>query len=303
MDKPKREDRYIQFPLCMLQKTFEDPEKGLNLIINFGIVNYSQKFSYDISEVGRQLMYAYYRNQGMIQADLLKTMERYIDSEQLSIDEDYNGFSGTSFDPLEDCELLSLFESDTKFKDAAIIRYQISQAAESLDVKINSIDSVIQGHQKGLKIKDSFEQKFGSDSWPSVKPSQVYEFRDSLKDLDLFRAYIGIKSMIGLRTFISTNKPAILSRMIGCKNKAAFEQFSKDKYLMPVVEKYSKRYHMDRLLLTLAERGFIMFLSKPKVSVFYVSKYMEPEQLGQLIREAKNKQDLKKRMKAITASL
>ena len=155
MDKPKREDRYIQFPLCMLQKTFEDPEKGLNLIINFGIVNYSQKFSYDISEVGRQLMYAYYRNQGMIQADLLKTMERYIDSEQLSIDEDYNGFSGTSFDPLEDSELLSLFESDTKFKDAAIIRYQISQAAESLDVKINSIDSVIQGHQKGLKIKDS----------------------------------------------------------------------------------------------------------------------------------------------------
>lgn len=305
MDKPEqsRKDRYIQFPLNFLQKTFENPTEGFNLIVNFGIMNYALKFEFDITEVGRQLMYAYYRNQKMIQRDLLRAMENYIEDDQLTINDDYNGFSGEHFDPDNESELQAIFNSDKIFRSAAITRYQIAQAAESLDVEIFDIDSVIQGYEKGLKIKDSFELKYGSDSWPSVKPLQVIEFRDSRKDLDLFRAYIGISSMIGQRTFISTNKPAILSRMIGCKSKAVFEQFSKDKNLMPTVEKYSKRYHMDKLLFTLAERGYIMFLSKPKVSVLYLSKWMQPEDLGQLIRDAKSKQDLKKRMKAITASL
>jgi hypothetical protein len=69
------------------------------------------------------------------------------------------------------------------------------------------------------------------------------------------------------------------------------------------VEKYSKRYRMDKLLLTLAERKYIMFLSKEKVSVIYLSKFMEPEELGKLIRETKDRQNIKKRIKDVTASL
>ncbi|MHC1778460.1 MAG: hypothetical protein AB9834_23865 [Lentimicrobium sp.] len=303
MEVSNRDDRYIHFPLCLLQSTYENPVKGLNLILGFGIVNYAKKFEYTITEVGRQLMYAYYRKENLIHADLKRMMQRYIDNEELSIDEDYNGFIGGNFEPDNLSELLSLFESNEEFKQAAIIRYQITQAADSLNIKIVTVDNVIKNYHEGLNIKNSFEQKFGSDSCPSVKPGMLFEFRDSLTDLDLFRAYIGIKSMIGQRKFISTNKPAILSRMIGCKNKAAFEHFSKDKNLMPTVKKYSKRNQMDNLRFTLAQRGFIMFLSKPKVSIFYVSKYMEPEQLGQLIKESKSKLNLKSRMKAISASL
>jgi hypothetical protein len=167
--KPK-EAPYIQFPLCLLQNTYGDSTEGFNLILNFGIVNYSQKFDYNITEVGRQLMFAYYRKQSLIQADLLKSMEEYISNGKLSIDDTYYGFSGANFDPLEGCELLNLFESDSIFRDAAIIRYQISQAAESLGKLNFNIDHVIKGHQKAVRIKESFEQKFGSDSWPSAKP-------------------------------------------------------------------------------------------------------------------------------------
>jgi hypothetical protein len=303
MEVSNRDDRYIHFPLCLLQTTYENPVKGLNLILGFGIVNYAKKFDYTITEVGRQLMYAYYRAKHLIQADLYKTMERYIANEQLTIDEDYNGFVGGKFEPDNLSDLLSLFESNDEFKQGAIIRYQITQAADSLNIKIGNIGNIIINYHEGQTIKNSFEQKFGSDSLASVKPDMLFEFRNSLNDLDLFRAYIGIKSMIGQRNFISTNKPAILSRMLGCKSKSAFEHYSKDKNLMPMVAKYSKRHNMDKLLLTLAARGFIMYLSKPKVSVIYVSKYMELEQLGQLIRETKSKQNLKSRMKAIAASL
>ena len=97
---------------------------------------------------------------------------------------------------------------------------------------------------------------------PIIKKDLAYSFRDQqLHDLDLFRAYIGIRSIIGRRNFAATYKPAILSRMIGCKNKAAFEAFSQEPHLRPTIERYGKRYQMDHLLHTLRDRGFIMYLS------------------------------------------
>lgn len=306
MAESKRNDRYIQFPLCLLQLTYEKPYYGFDLIISVGIGNYSQKFNYCIDEVGRQLMYAYYRNRSMIQTDLLRTMQAYIDNEELTIDEDYNGF-GTDgkFDPFafEDCELLSLFERDEEFKQAAIIRYQIQQAADSLNITIGSIDKEIKQYYEGLKIKNSFEQMFGKDSQVSVKTDMAFKFRDSLEDLDLFRAYIGVKSKIGMKDFATTSKPEILSRMIGCKSKEVYEYYKTKKHLMPTVEKYSKRYHMDKLLDTLVERRFIMYLSKPKVSVIYVSRHLEPEKLGEAIRKTNVKPNLKRRMKVVSESL
>ena len=100
---------------------------------------------------------------------------------------------------------------------------------------------------------------------------------------------------------MSSNKPAILSRMLGCKNKASFEfyttnKYNKDKSLLSTVAKYSKRYQMDKLLLTLAERKYIMYLSKKDTRFIYVSKYMEPEELKDLINYTKEKQNLKKKI-------
>lgn len=306
----KREDRYIQFPLCLLLQTYQDPIRGLNLILYFGIVHYSKSCTtYELRDVARQLMYSYYRNKAMIQASLDTKVNRYITSEQIEDDEDYNGFCGATFDPepaIED--ILKLFESDPDFKADAILRHQIEQAARFLDLTIGSMNSVLNGYTDALSYQNKFERTYGKDAMPSVKPTQLIEFRDSGKDLDLFRAYIGIKSMIGMRSFISSNKPAILSRMIGCKSKAAFEYYTtnknnKEKSVLPTVEKYSKRYHMDKLLLTLAGRKYIMFLSKEKVSVIYLSKFMAPLDLAKLIKETKDRNNLKQQIRDATASL
>ncbi|NWJ49577.1 MAG: hypothetical protein HXX14_01820 [Bacteroidetes bacterium] len=304
MSEVKREDRYIQFPLCLLQQTYQNPKQGLNMILDYGIVYYAKSIrNYTITEVARQLMYAFYRKNEMIQNSLYSTIQKYANNGCLTIDEDYNGFSGSSFDPLEVSEeLLGLFESDHEFKKAAILRYQIAQAEDFLYIKDHGIDSTIKGYKEGLAYQKEFEQKFGSDCMPMIKPEQLFEFRDSGRDLDLFRAYIAIKSMIGMRNFATSNKPAILSRMIGCKSKDAFVYYTTNKYqkndhILPTVKKYSKRFNMDKLILTLAERQFIMFVSKPYVSILYFSKYMEPEELATLVKETKSKQDLKQRIK------
>ncbi len=304
-----REDKYIQFPLCLLQLTYLNPNEGLNTILNFGIVHFGMRFEYNITEVARQLMYAYYRNRPLIQESLIIAMDKYAESGELFIDEDCNGFNGTEFDPNQSIEdLLELFELDRDFKTAAIFRYQTAQATNFLNIRIGSMDAIISRYKIAIEYQKDFEQKFGKDVMPGVKPSQIFEFRDSGKDLDLFRAYIGIKSMIGRRNFVSSNKPAVLSRMIGCKNKEAFEyctsKMNKNyESFLPTVHKYGKRYNMDKMLLTLANRKFIMFLSKEKVSVIYFSKCMEPEALSNLVKATKKNQNLRNRIRVAAASL
>lgn len=310
-------ERYIQFPLCLLMETYSDPYKGINLILHYGIVNFAKKFDYDISKVATQLMYCYFREQEIIPFELLETIQSYIETEQLSYDPDYYGFHNTIFEPLEGSpELLELFESDQDFRDSAILLYQIRQAVskENLRIDIGSIDNTISQYETGKKIQERFEQQFGKDVMPSIKVDQIFEFRDSINvnesfnKIEYFRAYIGIKSLIGRNTFTTTNKPAILSRIIGCKSKAAFEYFTTNRYnkrkeLLPTVEKYSKKYQMDKLLLNLAQLKFIMFLSKPKVSVLYISQFMEPEKLAEVVKHGKESRDLKNRIKNATASL
>jgi hypothetical protein len=298
MKDEKKEYGYIQFPLCLLQRTFEDPEQGLNLILRFGIVNYAKKFEYSITEVARQLMYCYYRNNEMIQSDLYTMIQKYIDNEKLFIDEDYYGFSSDQFTPLEFSDVLSLFEADNKFQEAAILRYQIGQAVKSLNIKPSHIDNIISGYKEGLRFKSTFELKYGSDSWPNVKTSQVFEFRDSGKDLDLFRAYIAIKSLIGLNNYTSTHKTVILSRMLGCKSNDSLHGFLENNdEVKEIYKKYSGRKRMDNLLFKLMERKFILMLSKKHESRIYVSvKIKNPKEFAELILENRKQSRLKKEL-------
>lgn len=286
---------YVQFPLCLLMETYTNAHNGFNMIIHFGIVNFAKTFKYNINEVGRQLMFCYYREQKLMPKKLLDMMEDYIKKDELTIDEDYNGFSGSEFEPLEcTTELMGLFETNEDFKDNAILHYQIRQSCKKdfLNVDIGSMASLLKEYETGCKIRRDFEAQFGPDAMASVKVTQLFQFRDSGKDLDLFRAFLAIKSLIGRKELVESNKPIILSRMIGCKSKEAFEhyttkKFSKNPKLVEIVTKYGKRYHMDNLLLELRKRKFIQCVSKAQCRKLYFSSYMEPEELVKLVHATK----------------
>jgi len=297
-----KEYGYVQFPLCLLMETYTNAQAGLTMIEDFAIVKFAKTFSYNINEVGRQLMYGYYRKKDIMPKKLLDMMEDYINKDELTIDEDYNGFSGSEFEPLEcTSELIGLFETNEDFKDDAILYYQIKQAIDSkcLSIIIYDMDSLLKGYETGCKIKREFEAQFGPDAIVSVKITQLFEFRKTCKDLDLFRAFLAIKSMIGTKAFAEGNKPTVLSRMIGCKSKEAFEYYTTKKNckslkVLETVDKYNKRYHMDKLLLELAERKFIMHLPIKGCRFIYFSKFMDTEELVKLIHAKKaNSMELK----------
>jgi hypothetical protein len=243
-------------------------------------------------------MYAYYRNTDMIQTDLFKTLQGYVNNDLITIDSDFPGFSDNSFDPLLlSAELLGLFESDREFKESAILHYQIAQALTLLGIKDYDLDSTIDNYWKGLAYKDNFEAKFGPDCWPNVKPVQIMYFQDSGKDLELLRAYIGIKSIIGFNNYVSTHKTIILSRILGCKSNESLHSFIEgNASAKEFSAKFSGRKRMDNLLYKLMERGFMMMLSKKHESRIYVStKLKTPEELAEAILKNRKQNDLKKR--------
>lgn len=309
MNKAK-EYAYLQFPLCLLAETYKDPERGLNMIIGFGIMNYSMKLPYDMNRVATQAIYDYGRNYGKLQPYLAKSLTDAVDDGVIMY-EDYNpGFEANgNFNPDPDLclnPLMNLFEEDPRLRDEAILNYRLhlGTSKEHLNITIRSNSSIKSQYEEATKIKQANEERFGPDAMPIIKKDLVYEFRDEqLHDIDLLRAYIGISSIIGRRNFTATNKPAILRRMIGCKNKAAFEYFREEPHLMPTIERYAKRYPMNKLLHTLREREFIMFLSRGRKKSFYISKHMAPEELVKFVKASQSRYGMNERIKRAEASL
>lgn len=304
MKKEKiKEYGYLQFPLCLIKETYKDIENGLNLMISYGIVNYALKLDYDMTDVAKQLLYYYARKRNVLQSALVKRLSRLAE-EELYFEDRNPGFDAKgNFDPDTDLQikpLLKLFESDPELMRGAILNYQLHLATSDnhLGITIGTNDSTLKRYNQATKIKQDFEFKYGPDAMPCCKKSMLFDFRDKhQKDIDTFRAYIGIISLIGQRNFISTTKPVILSRMIGAKCKEAYTHFSDDPIIKKTVDKYKTRYWMDKLLFTLAQRKFIMYLTEKHKRLVYVSKYMEPKELADHIKERRDMRDLKQLQK------
>ena len=63
MSKNNEKYCYLQFPLCLLQKTFGTKEEALNainVIIGFGIMNYGLKLEIPDNEICQQIVYNYF---------------------------------------------------------------------------------------------------------------------------------------------------------------------------------------------------------------------------------------------------
>jgi hypothetical protein len=296
--------KYLQFPLCLIQEVLKDRKNGLNKCVDFGIFRFAKSQKVNLEKVARQLSYEYHRRAKKLPDGLYNVINEAKEEGRFTHEDDSGIFIFDNvFDPeLNVTELEIMFEENNDFKEQAILHYQIHQATEDTNITLGS--NAMERYEQAARIQANYEAKFGPDAMPSVKPSLLCQFRDDPKqDIDILLAYIGISSLIGQRNFISTSKPVIISRMIGAKSKASNQAFSKTKESQAIVTKYSKRWNMDKLLLSLAEQKFIMYITRPHVSVVYVSKYMEPEELAELIRQSREKHSLKNKIKAASEKI
>lgn len=242
----KNELLYFQFPLFLMRGLFTDKEKTLNDIISYGIYRFSKRIEYNLSDAAKQSMYGYYRKP--ITSNLEISIQSYVDNDLLSLDEDYNGFSGTEFNPEYEVEqLLELFEKDNNFKEQAIEFYQIKKAFEKLGIEKGTYDHCL---QVGKRIEKTIPEK---EPFPQVNKSLIFEFRDNEKsefDLIQFAAYISVRSIIGIKDHCKTNKQMIISRMFGYKSTKHLPD-NMEPIIKELFQKYSNRYHIDKVMMFL----------------------------------------------------
>lgn len=241
----KKDYKYFQFPLFLLRDAFAEREKTFEKIINYGIYNFSKTVNYDdLSAVAKQLMYAYYREQKNLSKYLSNQLDIYIDEGSIDIDEDYNGFNGSEFNP-EDAikQLLQIFETDDKFQRSAIEFYQIKQAYSFLGITGDYYHTI----EEGKRIEKTIQEK---EPFPNINKDLCFEFHDKDKlefELALLLAYISIKSILGKKSHCRTNKEMIVCRMFGYASKKHLPDNMKPE-ILELFKKYSNRYHIDSLL-------------------------------------------------------
>lgn len=292
--------KYLQFPLCMLRELFIDREKTIAKIISFGIYRFAKIQDYDLSDVAKQMMYCYYRKQGDLTNDLYKMMQRYIDSEKIYLDEDYNGFSDTEFNPETQIDqILNIFgyevmtdeinvnKSDTDFMEKAIEFYQIRQAYSFLGIN-GDFDYCL---KRGKEIERTIPAK---EPYPSINKKLLFEFRDHEKtefDLMQFACYIAIRSILGKKPYCRTNKEMILCRAFGY---ASIKHLPATMHpdIKELFKKYKTRYHADRVLEAMQLNNWgIHVYSHNKMRGLYIglSKKITLENLIMLAETKKRK--------------
>lgn len=292
----KTENRYFQFPLFLLRDLMTDKNKAMNNIIRYGLFSFAEKSKYDINDVIRQLIYCYYRNRAEIWDDLYQMVDSHVQSGDIEIDEDYSGFKGwAEFDPeIETLSIEEIFKTDSAFRDKAIDWHRVRQSYSFMQIEGDYQNAF----NVGKKIHSTIP---AGEPMPMVDKKLLFEFRDSEKsefEMMQFVVNIGIRSIIGEKNFVKTNKLMILCRAFGYNTIKDLPNQMPDVYY-----KYSKRYHIDKVLERLELDNWNLHFYSHNIRGIYVG-FKKKISLEDLIRFAemkkrKNKiQDLKNAKKA-----
>lgn len=130
----------------------------------------------------------------------------------------------------------------------------INDALESLNITGN-IDYIL---KEGKKIKPH------NDPQPSINTSLLFDFRDKDKtefEIAQLLAYIAIRSILGKRQYVKTNKAHIVSRMFGY---ASVNHLPVNFHgaIEALFKKYSNRYHIDKVLQALELNWYVLTYSR-----------------------------------------
>jgi len=269
-DNEKQDYRYIQIPLCWLQKVQEHPAKAIDQAISFGVVYYASRLNADLPEVARQTIYQYTRGQDNMTALLRQSLTQRINNGEIFFDEENPGFTSYEFQPDTE-ELERLLNENPELKAIAIQNYQLSEATRQLSLKPMP-DHIERSSQPVADFKEKEEARHGRQPMPMIKVDIAFRFKNNPQNLELFLAYIAIKSLLGIgrkarqKKYVRTYKRTVVGRMIGAKDQASLDELlSSSQIAREQFHKYGCRYHFDKLIKRLEEEHFIKTFYSNKV--------------------------------------
>ena len=290
--------RYFQFPIMLLKKAHTNYDEAMEDIISFAIVDYALKQDITAEDAARQALYSYYRGDGF--KELYNIVDNYMIDDEIDFDEDYNGFTGDSFNPEDGInDVLELFENDNHFYDLAVKNCQLSKIDEFFGITGPSNGVRLQKYNPVKKQVDHHEQRFGKEPMPTIEKKLFFDFREK-PDPILFSAYIAIRSLQGQKNFVATTRNVILMRMMGAKSNKALEEHLQDEDLKEVYQRFTRstkalRYNFDKLFDRLLSRGLLRskIFERSVSRKIFLSTTIDYDGLAEKIVEQSNKKNHK----------
>ena len=277
--------KYLQFPIFLLSDMFNDRVKTINNILLYGVYRMANAIEYDLHEVARQTIFEHYRGD-LITA--IKICFNKYNFEYIGHDQDYCGFRAPNgfFEPEDEInELLQLFNHDSDLKEYCIEFYCIRQSLLVLNMTSANRGLLIESILKtGKAIQKSIPPK---EVLPMVGKHILFHFRDNEKkenEVAQLLAYIAVRSIIGEKNYIKTNKQHIVARMFGFGSVKNIKNIKSE----DLFNKYSKRHHIDKLLLALQLDWNICIYSNRTRGLFLsLSKYFSLQKLIEIAEQKK----------------
>ena len=287
----ENDEKYVQFPLSLLPDIISKKEETIEKIIHYGIYRFSTTRIYDIQVSTKQFLYCYYREKDSLTEYLIETIESYISNETLLLDEDYNGFRGKKFDPTFEIEQLEkIFEKDLCFKNKILEFYQIYIACVYFEVEKNCQNYLMVGKEMQNQVKQN-------EPILSVKIKLLLDFKNNYKSEDellVLVGYLAIRSILGERQYVVTNKKHILSRMMGLAS-STFPSQTFDDNISAIYSRFIKRHHIDKLIKTLELDWYIATYARNTRGMYISMVNKVPiEKLAMIAEERKIKTRTKK---------
>lgn len=299
----KKQVRYFQFPLRLIQKVHEDHKEGMQAILKFTLVDFAMRQEVELDDAIRQLIYNVLRGGGL--PGVIKQLKKHgYPNKSFLEDADKKFFANDGEERWElIAELEPLFNKDPILKELALKNCRLSKVNNFFGVTGPGPEAMLSDYQALMIALKDQEGQFGADPRPTIATELFFDL-ESQMDTELFTAYMAIRSLEGNKKFVATNRPIIAMRMAGAKSRAILES---NETMQAIYEKYNQRYRFKKILERLERRSLVksyLFLKEKNMGYpkhfFFISTKLEPEQLGEAVAaHLKKKNLIKKRERAL----
>lgn len=251
--------QYVLFPLCLLQKATPDRDFFNNLVI-YVVRDLSKKIEMDLDESLRSVIYDYYRNFDLLPSRLQDILNDLTLNGCFG-DEFFCGFDQDGdFNPEDDLlALKSCIEEYPELIDLSIEYAKRKRVARLLGINLDpgfSLDAV----DPFEKYVVSHEKEFGRDPKVSLKIAYLLGLREYPIQEDVmlvFLVYSAIKSLIGTKKYVGTNKSVIAMRALGAKDQKILDRLLLQENFASLYSKLVTRHHIDKILSSLVSKKFL----------------------------------------------
>ena len=177
------EKKYFNIPLNFLRFIKED---GIfDKIISWGIVDFSKRQEIDVGNLAKQIMYWYYRKPNKIPESISDGIYEMIENDIIEVDQDYDGFYETEFDPFliepqQKDSVIDYINENELFKITCIEFYRIEQAVSLFG--ISPSNKIKDDYNKLNGILCEYEELYGKDTKAGIDIDLLFDARDGKID-------------------------------------------------------------------------------------------------------------------------